>query len=226
MRGVLLGMGMMLATMAATLFVDRLLDQRATPRQSAAVPEADRHHIQSAGPQPPNGWSARTRSSEPVPSALAETVSEAIDEEVTDDSIADPPTDGEPATSDEFEGEAEAFEREQSLSAQFTAEHVDLAWQDSAEREIVVFFQEASFLGTTLSRSECRTSMCIVELRHDSPHDAAAAQRAMGKGPFRRSTFFRTSEDRTTTTMFVAREGQGLPGISSIPPTSHSSETL
>lgn len=109
----------------------------------------------------------------------------------------------EPAVFDEADA---AATRAVTLSNRFDAEGRDARWSRETARSIEAIFDDGSVPGTQLVATECRTTLCRVQLRHDD--DAARADlapRIAEKTPFGAGVYYVYSEDPRQTTLYVSR---------------------
>jgi hypothetical protein len=103
-----------------------------------------------------------------------------------------------------------------SYTAYLQAERVDTSWSSHQESAIAAAFRGDWLKGSTLGRVDCRTSLCRMEVDHDSGEaEERFAQAVPMTPPFDQGGFSqRVTDDRGTHTIaFILREGHELPRV-------------
>jgi hypothetical protein len=114
------------------------------------------------------------------------------------------------------EAEERADRRVALIQATLRSEGTDIRWADQAERSILSVSENSELTGSTVGQLECRTTICRVDISHES--DLAADHFS---GPFLtrlpnlpRAMARRYPSEaggRVKTVVFLAREGYRLP---------------
>jgi len=109
-------------------------------------------------------------------------------------------------------GQVEANARREFLDGVFQAEGTDESWYRVEEVAVERHFESLALPHTHVAATECKSTMCRIQLTHDDPEAAQQDVHGLaGHGPFKAAHFFRISEDGTQTAIFLARRGVVLP---------------
>ncbi len=110
------------------------------------------------------------------------------------------------------------------LDSRFEAEPFDAAWSNSATREATRALSTDLPEGTTLTKLECRSSLCRVDTLHDSLDSFRTFASTSLLGRERRiwnggvSTMVRESSDTEVKAVtYIAKEGQSVPTLGAPP---------
>jgi hypothetical protein len=77
------------------------------------------------------------------------------------------------ASEDPSAGDREAAELASRCDAKISSEPVDPEWSRAKSNEFDVFFARAPLVGTKLKAADCRTTMCRIDIAHNSSDDRA-----------------------------------------------------
>jgi len=105
------------------------------------------------------------------------------------------------------------------LDARLAAEAPDPRW--AAATASAIRSTVAAISGDKLLSSDCKASLCRVEIEHDSPAEQhRLAKSVLGSGPFEQDVMFRYDFDSSPprTTMYVAREGIAIRSLVDLAP--------
>lgn len=94
-------------------------------------------------------------------------------------------------------------------------ERVDPSWSGGAARSVADTFRKASLEGSSLASTDCRSTMCKLEIEHESPSaQLYFMQHIPADPPFDTAGFYHRveAEDGSfRTVLYVARDGYPLP---------------
>lgn len=93
------------------------------------------------------------------------------------------------------------------------SEPVDPAWSRETENQIAHAFQEAAFGGSSLQRTQCGSSFCVLVVRHDDEAARVDFERFTSALPGMGGelVFRRSADGRSETTGFFIRPGKDGP---------------
>lgn len=125
-----------------------------------------------------------------------------------------------PETLEEMAAKAEAKDARiaETLSQKLRDERIDVAWSGETSAQIQSAFKTI-LPGTEVVDARCASTLCRVVVRHPEKDEQAAMPRRLAAvQPFAQGTFLRYDyqSDPPLTTLFVLRNGQVPPEVSSL----------